>query len=55
MDYTEKKFKHKSKATLYRKQFKKKYGYRPKLFVFPDSKIKYRIVKPKGLKRIDVM
>jgi len=44
-------FNTRKEAVAFQKEFKKKYGYRPSLFIFPEEN-RWMIVKPKGLKRI---
>jgi len=48
------KFKSKTKAEQYRKNFVKKYGYKPKMFIHKRGKrtLGYKFVKPSGLKKI---
>ena len=46
--------KNKVKARTFQKGFKKKYGYRPSLFIKinPLGKKTYFVIKPKGLRKI---
>lgn len=46
--------KNKVRARIFQKNFNKKHGYRPSLFIklSPSGKKTYFIIKPKGLRRI---